>query len=199
MDKETGEKIKRFISEVEALKRVEHMGVKLAGLEKVDSVAEHVLVSAQIAYVLAKLEGADAQKCAVMNIFHDNEEVRLGDRHKVAKRYLETKQAERQAEQEHFSNLPSNIAEVLFALQEEKRAKTTKEAIIAKEADLLEMVAQAKIYQESGFQGCKYWISELENVFQTESAKAIFRAIVEDSDFLNSWWKPIPGILTQKD
>lgn len=198
MDKETNEKIKRFISEIEALKRIEHMGVKLAGVEKADSVAEHSLVSAQIAYILAKLEGADAQKCVVMNVFHDNEEVRLGDRHKVTKRYLKTEEAERKAEQEHFANLPHDIADALFALQEEKGAKSSKEAIIAKEADLLEMVAQAKIYQESGFKGCKYWISEFENAFQTESAKAIFKAIVEDDDFLNSWWKPIPGILTHK-
>ena len=198
MDKEKIEKITKFLSEIQMLKRVKHKEVRLAGVENPDSIAEHSALSAQIAYVLAKFEEADAEKCVVMNLFHDNEEARLGDHHKVSARYLDVKEAERQAEKEHYSNLSEPIGEELFGLQEEKRERNTKEGIIAQDADWLEMAVQAKIYSELGYQGCELWIDNVEKALETESAKEILAEIRRNPDFLNCWWKGLEKMTYKK-
>ena len=191
-------KIAKFLSEIQMLKRVEHEGLKLTGVRNPDSVAEHICLSAQIAFLLGKLEGADAGKCASINLFHDNEEARIGDHHKVIARYLDVKEAERQAEKEHFSNLPEETAEYLFSLQEEKRARNTKEGIIAQDADWLEVAIQAKIYLELGHKGCQNWIDNVEKALETKSAKDILAEIIKNPYFLNCWWKDLKKMTYQK-
>jgi len=191
------EKIVKFLSEIQMLKRIKHEGVRLAGVENPCSVAEHILISAQIAYVLAKLEGADASKCAVMNLFHDNEEARLGDHHKVSARYFDVKAVERKAEKEHFSNL-GKFGEELFQFQEEKRQRNTKEGIIARDADWLEVALQAKIYSELGYKGCEDWVDNVEKALETKSAKEILAEIRKNPDFLNCWWRGLKRMIYKK-
>jgi len=190
--------IAKFLSEIQMLKRVEHEGVKLTGVEKADSVAAHTALAAQIAFILGKLEGANAEKCALILLFHDNEEARIGDHHKVSARYLNTKEAEKSAEQEHFSNLPEGLASELFSFQEEKRARNTKEGIIAQDADWLEVAIQAKIYVELGYKGCQNWIDNVEKALEIESAKKLLAEIKENPDFLNYWWKNLKKMTYKK-
>ena len=195
MDKE---KIVKFLSEIQMLKRVKREGVKLAGVKNPDSIAEHVALSAQIAYLLAKLEGADAFKCVAMSIFHDNEEVRIGDPHKISVRYFDVKKAERKAEKEHFDNLPKSIAQEILKLQTEMRKRNTKEGIIVKDADWLEIAIQAKIYSELGYKGCENWIDNVEKALETKSAKEILAEIRKNPDFLNYWWKGLKKMTYKK-
>ncbi len=62
-----------------------------------ESIAEHSLCAAQLGYILAKMEGADAQKCATMLIWHDMPETRIGDLHRNASVYLRNKQQAEEA------------------------------------------------------------------------------------------------------
>lgn len=188
MEKEKLEKITKFLSEIQMLKRIEHEGFRLSGVLKIDSVAEHTAVAAQIAYILGKLERADAFKCAVMALFHDNEEARIGDHNKISSRYLNTKQAEIEAEKEHYSNLPETAGNEIFQMQEEMRERNTKESIIAKDADWLEQAIQAKIFTETGYKGCKDWVDNITKALETDSAKEILAEIENNPDFLNFWW-----------
>jgi len=194
MQKEKLEKITKFLSEVQVLKRIDHEGPRLVGVTKTDSVAEHTALSSQIAYVLAKLEGADVLKCLTMVIFHDNEEVRIGDHHRVSKRYVDIKEAEREAEKDHYSRLPDEIGNEIFQLQEELRERTTKEAIVAKDADWLEQAIQSKIYVETGYKGCEKWIDNVEAALGTDSAKEILAEIKKNPDFLNLWWQDLKSM-----
>lgn len=82
----------RLIFETLHLKHVKHEGWRIIGVEHPDSVAEHSLCAAQIAYILAKMEGANPQKCATMLIWHDMPETRIGDLHRNASTYLTNKQ-----------------------------------------------------------------------------------------------------------
>ncbi len=192
------EKIVKFLSEIQMLKRVKHEGVKLTGVKNPDSVAEHVALSAQIAYLLGELEGADSQKCALINLFHDNEEARIGDHHKVSARYLNVKEVEAKAEREHYSNLPDSIGNFLSELQKEKRKRNTKEGIIAQDADWLEVAIQAKIYLELGYKGCQNWIDNVEKALETKSAKEILAEMKKNPDFLNCWWKDLKKMTYKK-
>jgi len=194
MEKEKLEKIIKFLSEIEVLKRIDHEGLRLVGVAKTDSVADHTALAAQIAYVLAKLEGVDVLKCVTMIIFHDNEEVRIGDHHRVASRYVDIKEAEVSAEKDHYSRLPDGIGEEIFQLQEELRERTTKEAIVAKDADWLEQAIQSKIYIETGYKGCEKWIDNVEAALGTDSAKEILAEIKNNPDFLNFWWQDLKSM-----
>ena len=192
------ENIKKFFSEVNMLKRLEHVGFKLAGVEKTDSLADHTLASAQIAYVLGFLEGADPEKCAVINLFHDNHETRIGDHNKVSARYLDTDEAETTAELEQFTNLPEELQKRIIGLLEEKRARGTKEGIVAQDADWLETAIQAKIYLDRGFIGCQDWIDNVEKALETVSAKEILELIKNDDDFTNCWWRGLKRMTYEK-
>lgn len=198
MDNETKEKLKKFLSETQMLKRIRHEGVRLAGVEHPDSIADHTALSAQIAYILGRLEGVDALKCVLINVFHDNHEIRVGDHHKISARYLDTKEAEKLSEKEQFENLPSSLAKELLELQGEKRKRNTKEGIIAKDADWLEIAIQTKIYSELGYKGCEDWINNVEKALETTSAKQILAEIKKDSDFLNCWWKGLKKMTYKK-
>jgi putative hydrolase of HD superfamily len=82
----------QFIFETLHLKHVKHEGWRLIGVEHPDSVAEHSLCAAQIAYILAKMEGENPEKCATMLIWHDLPEARIGDLHRNATQYIKDKQ-----------------------------------------------------------------------------------------------------------
>jgi putative hydrolase of HD superfamily len=87
----------KLIFESLHLKHVKHEGWRMIGVEHPDSVAEHSLCAAQIAYILAKMEGADAHKCATMLTWHDMSEARIGDLHRNASIYLTNKQQAEEA------------------------------------------------------------------------------------------------------
>lgn len=182
-------KIVKFLSEIFVLKRVERSGVKMAGVENPDSVSDHIAISAQIAFLLGEMEKADSAKCALMSLFHDNDEVRVGDRNKVNSRYIKIEEIEPIVEKEHFETLPSSMAKKILSLLDEKRERNTKEGIISQDADWLELAIQAKIYMEQGYKGCRDWINNVEKALETKSAKRILKEIKENPDFINCWWK----------
>lgn len=192
------EKIKKYLSEIQMLKRLDHIGFKLSGVIEGDSLAAHSLIAAQIAYIIGELEGCDGAKCAAINIFHDNHEARIGDHNKVSARYINTDEAEILAEQEQFANLPADIAEKIFAMTNEHRDRKTKEGIVAKDADWLETAIQGKIYLEMGYKGAEDFINNVEKALETESAKKLLSAIKDDSDFTNCWWQGLKKMTYQK-
>jgi len=59
-------------------------------------VSQHSFRIAILGYILAALEGADPQKAAVMCLFHDTQEARVNDLHKVAQRYIDLDKSESQ-------------------------------------------------------------------------------------------------------
>lgn len=192
------ENIKKFLSEIQMLKRLDHVGFRLAGVTARDSLAGHSCVSAQIAFILARLEGADPFKSAVINLFHDNHEARIGDHNKVSARYIDTHQAEADAEKEQLENLPENIAQEINYLLNEKHDRNTQEGIIAQDADWLEVAIQAKIFSEQGYVGCNEWIVNVEKALETDSAKRMLAEIKKEKDFTNCWWQGLKKMTYQK-
>ncbi|MEI6499311.1 MAG: HD domain-containing protein [bacterium] len=192
------ENITKFFSEMQMLKRLDHIGLRLAGVLNTDSIADHALISAQIAFVLADMEGADPFKTAAINIFHDNHETRIGDHNKVSSRYLDTKDAEIQAEIEQFKALDGDIGSKVVSMLDEKRYRNTKEGIIAQDADWLEQAIQAKIYLEQGFKGSQIWIDNVERALETEGAKKILAEIIKCEDFTNIWWQDLKKMTYEK-
>ncbi len=184
-------KITNFFFELVSLKRVQRSGLLVVGVRNSDSVAEHCFVAAQIAYILAKIENANAEHAAIIALFHDNSESRIGDFNLIHHCYLKSRQAEKRAFFDQIRELPSK--ENLRQIFEEFETGNTPEGIIARDADKLELAIQAKCTLDMGSnKSVQLWIDRIRTLLKTESAKKLLE-IIEKTD-MNEWWQAIAEI-----
>lgn len=186
-------KICNYIFELGTLKKFQHSGVKLAGVKDSDTIAEHVYRTSIIGYVLAKMEKADASKTALICLFHDNAECRITDLHRVARRYINTKEGETKAYKEQVSGFPPETAKELTSLFMEFENAKTREGILARDADMLETAFQAKEYLELGYKACQDWLDNTEKVIKSKSAKSLFKTMKKTG--FAEWWTGLKNIV----
>jgi putative hydrolase of HD superfamily len=177
--------ISNFIYELGQLRHICHEGWKLASVAMPESVAEHSLRTAQISYMLAVLEGYDnpAEVCA-MAVFHDVGETRIGDLHKVAQRYVNAD--ERQAVMDQMEPL-GTLGVAILGLWEQFDNHHSRAGVIAHDADLLEMAASAREYEEIGYQMATSWLDNIAPRLQTVSAQRLIESLRTNSP--NRWWQ----------
>ncbi len=162
--------ITKFFFELGQLKRVKRSGWWAAGIKDPESVAEHTFRSVIIGRILAELEKADKDKVTMMLLFHDVPESRINDMHKIGARYIDIDKAGASAMKEQLERLPKRLGKEVLDNFNEMETKKTKEAIIAKDADLLECAIQAKEYLEQNYKDCENWIYNVEKRLKTKSA-----------------------------
>jgi putative hydrolase of HD superfamily len=184
------DKILNFIYELGHLRRVSREGWRLLGIDAPESVAEHSLRTAQIAWILATMERIENPHEAVtIALFHDIGETRIGDQHKVAARYGELDEA--RAVQEQCAPLAEMGSKVL-EMWEQIESRSTPSGIIAKDADLVELAITAKEYIEMGHQEAQDWIDSALARVKTDSAKKLMAAIPTSNS--KTWWKGLKSI-----
>ena len=170
-------KIVNLIFEAFHLKHVKHEWVRLAGVQFPDSVAEHSLNAAQIWYILAKMEWADANKVAAILVWHDIWEARIGDMHKIWSRYFDNKKTvEKMVVQDQFSDF--DFATDLLSDLDEYNTRSTLEWNIAKDADYLEMAFQAKIYVEQWYSAAQDRINNVWWALKTDAARQVWDQMI---------------------
>jgi putative hydrolase of HD superfamily len=179
--------IVKYLFEAGQLKRVRRSGWWMIGVEHPESIAEHSFRAAIVGYILGKMENADAEKVAMMALFNDLHEARLNDLHKVGHRYINFKKAEKKAFEEQVQRLPKEIADELKSNLSNFQKDSTKEGIIARDADLIECALQAKEYIDKGFKDAKDWLKNIRKHIRTSSAKKLLGKIEKGDS--NSWWK----------
>ena len=179
-----GNVAKLFI-ELGVLNKTPRSGFLTIGIKQTQSVAAHSFRTAVIGYVLAKLEGANADKVMKLCLFHDIPEARIMDTHKVARRYIDQKAAEEKVIAEQAALLPKHVGDDVRALWEEADAQKTKEAIIAKDADYMEGILEAKEYKDNGNKYAQEWIDNWTAALKTESAKKLAKLF----DSSEVWWE----------
>ncbi len=175
-----------FISEAGMLKRVQRSGWSVLGIKDAESVAGHSFRCVVIGYVLARMEKASPYKVLLMTLFNDIQEARLTDLHKMAQRYLNMRPAEEKCFYEQIDVLPKEIKGELTDIHKEYRKQRTKESIIARDADILECLIQAKEYQEHGFCEAVKFMRKAPRFLSTKSARALWQLAKEMN--LNDWW-----------
>ena len=185
-------KITNFLFELGQLNRVKRSGYWLINVKEPESVAEHVSRTTQIGFILAKLEKADPYKTAVICSFHDIHETRLNDLHKVGHRYIDFRKAEKKALTEQMDNLPKDIADDIKDLFEQYHSQSSKEGIIARDADLLDNALSAKELIETGHKDAQNWIDNIKKVIRTKSGKKLLDEIEKGSS--NDWWRDLKKI-----
>lgn len=178
------EKLAQFIFEAGHLRRISHEGWKLTGVEQPDSVAEHSLRAAQIAYILAHMEGyAHPEQVCAMLVFHDIGEARVGDIHKLANRYIDVDEAGAVNEQTaELGDIGHGIRDLWSQVEE----RDSQAGIIAKDADYLEQAAAACEYAALGHYAVQAWIDNIRAALKTASARMLLEALVVTDPF--TWW-----------
>jgi len=194
--------IVNYIFEMGILSKEKHNGFKLIGENNLRSVAEHALRAAQIGYLLTILENKrnntnlSPEKVCSMLVFHDNGEVRIGDLHKVASRYIDSKEAERLAFTDQISNLPEEAKQIIIKYFDETEERNSKEGIIAKDADWMESAFSAKELYDLGNELAMQWIKNVEKGVETDSAKEILIEMKKTK--FTDWWIGLKKILYKK-
>lgn len=157
-----------------------------------DNIASHSYRTAIIAWFLAKMEKVDPYKTTMMAIFHDSKEIRSGDHNYLHKKYI--KVFEDEIVKDQLGTLPFKD---LLELSSEFDIRKSKEAIVAKDADLLDQILLLKEYAHQGIKEAEEWLNgkgkEKENVqyknLQTKSGKKLGKKILAGK--VSGWWENI--------
>lgn len=182
------ENVVAFLIEAGHLKRTPRAGWPIAGVRHPESVAEHSYRTAVIAYVIATMEGVNADRAATLAVFHDVPETRSTDLHSVAKPHVRMQPAVDIAATQ-TANLPGGLGDSIRRLIGEFEGKVTHEAVCAKDADKLECLLQAREYQAQGYQLVQPWIDTMVTAVRTDSGKRLAEAALEVP--VDAWWHDI--------
>jgi putative hydrolase of HD superfamily len=176
----------RYAYEVGQLKRSKRTGWWLAGIADPESVAEHTFRTALLGYVLAVMEGADPERTAALCLFHDTAETRLGDIPSVGKRYL-TQAPAADVVADQLADLPPEVAAPIARLVDEYEAQDSPEARVAKDADKLECLIQAREYEAQGYQDAASWVAPSAASIRTASGRRLAASCQAVPP--RQWWK----------
>lgn len=149
-----------------------------------DSISSHSYRVTLIGWFLAKEEKADPYKVLLMCLVHDLAESRSGDQNWVHKKYV--KVFEDEIIKDQFKNLPNK--QELISIVKEYDQRKTKEAKIAKDADLLDQALLLKEYALQGNEEAKRWLKgkHHELLMHTKTAKKLSSLIAKQKP--NEWW-----------
>jgi putative hydrolase of HD superfamily len=174
--------IANFLFEAGMLKRTPRSGFQFLG-SGAESVAEHIFRTTYVGYALGKMENnIDVDKLIKMCLFHDLPEARTGDLNYVNKKYVSAD--EQKAVRDLTETLP--FGEELRELITEYEEGTTAEALLAKDADQLEMILALKEYKDIGNKYADEWLVFSLKRLRTETAKNLAKVILETDSSL--WW-----------
>ena len=145
---------------------VAHVGVR-----DPESVAEHSLRVAQLASLMAAIEGADPVRAAFLAVWHDSQETRTGDIPHTAKPYLDKPSPEAiTADQTATCAMPPGRLQEAVT---EYEAQQTPDACCARDADKLECMIQAIEYRDAGYVSVQGWIDSSRDALCTHTARRI--------------------------
>ena len=178
-----------FFAEAGLLKKIKRSGWWVAGIKDPESVAEHSFRCAIIGYYLAHREQVDPYKVMVMALFNDIHEARINDLHKMGHYYIDFKEAEKKVFKDQVADLDVGVKSEMTAFRREYETQKTKASIIARDADILECLLQAKEYYDSGHTQAKKFFKKAPDYLKTKSAKKCWNQIKNwDS---GQWWENV--------
>ncbi|MGW7578288.1 HD domain-containing protein [Streptomyces sp. NPDC054765] len=164
-----------YLLEMGMLKRAKRSGWWIAGVKDPESIAEHSFRVGIIGAVLAMMEGADPAKVALMCLFHDTQETRVGDIPHIGRRYLTAASNEKVTADQVSAAHPAVTSGVQRVVDEYENGDST-EVVVAHDADKLECLVQAVEYREQGCSIVQNWIDTSLASLKTASAQALAEA-----------------------
>lgn len=188
------EKIVNFLYEIGTMRKLMRMHRQVLLTDDMsDSIASHSYRVAIISWFLAKEEGADLYKTVMMSLLHDMAEVRSNDHNWVHKKYI--KVFEHEINEDQLGTLPYLDLRDFIGEYEKRESR---EAILAKEADLLDQILLLREYEWSGNKEANIWLygkgvskinAQLEKL-KTETGKKLGKLIydIDPCDWWNNLW-----------
>jgi len=188
--------IVNFLYEVGTMRKLPRIHQQLLLSQDLsDNIATHSYRVSLIAWFLSKLENADPYKTMMMAFIHDIKEVRSGDHNYIHKKYV--KIFEEEISKDQLGCLPfKDLLDFMNEFEERK----SKEAIIAKDADLIDQMLLLKEYTHQGNKEAEIWLTGKGNdniniqyqSLKTESAKKLGKEILEGkvSEWRENIWTP---------
>ncbi len=178
-----------LFAEAGLLKKIKRSGWWVAGIKDPESVAEHCFRCAVMGYYMAHLEGADPFKVVLMTLFNDIHEARINDLHKMGHYYIDFKEAEKKVFKDQIKNLDLRINKQLGSFRLEYEAQMSQESLVARDADILECLLQAKEYYDAGFLKTKKFFKKSPSYLKTKTAKKLWSQIKRWDSSL--WWEKV--------
>ena len=179
-----------FLFEAGMLRRTPRSGLQFLGSGD-DSVAEHILRTAYVGFVLGSLvPGVDRARLVLLCLLHDLPEARTGDLNYENKKYVQADEA--RAVRDLAAGVPFGTD--LEALIGEFNAGTTLEAKLAQDADQLELLLVLKEELDRGNPQAQEWIrfalQRLGEPVSRDLATAILATHSSDWWFADrgDWW-----------
>jgi putative hydrolase of HD superfamily len=174
--------IVNLLFEAGMLKRTPRTGLQFLGTGS-ESVAEHAFRVTFIGYVLARMEkDVDEAKLIKMCLLHDLHEARTGDLNYMNKKYV--KVDEKKAINDLTKTLP--FGDDISNSVEEFNSGKSKEALLANDADQLDLILMLKENKDLGNKYADEWISFALKRLKTDTAKELAEKIL-DTDSTH-WW-----------
>ncbi|MBB1247132.1 HD domain-containing protein [Streptomyces durbertensis] len=162
------------------LKRAKRSGWWVAGVKDPETIAEHSFRVGLIASVLAMMEGADPARAALLGLWHDTQETRVGDIPHIGRRYLDAAKNETVTADQLSAAHPAVRAGGQRIVEEYENGDSP-EVVCARDADRLECLVQAVEYREQGYANVQEWIDSSLAGLRTASAKALADAALNMS------------------
>jgi putative hydrolases of HD superfamily len=180
------EKILDFIGEAGMLKSLPRSGWRVLGIKTGESIADHSFRCAVLGYILSHMEKVPVGRVVLMCLFNDIHESRTTDLHKLAQRYFDTVKADRDSFKEQTEGLPLSLRKDLASIRKDYDSQKKKESIVARDADILECLIQAKEYYEQGFTQAALFMKKAPEFLVTKSARCLWKR-AKNKDF-SKWW-----------
>ncbi len=180
-DRSQTQRLVDFINEVGMLRETPRTGYQFLGTGG-ESVAEHSHRVSIIGFVLAKLAGADVARTVFMCLFHDLAEARTGDFNYVNKMYNTSKAREAMQHATEGTGLQEDILSYWDELEEE----CSQEALLAHDADQLDMLFNLKRESEKGNAFALQWMESAVKRIRTEHGQRIAEVVLQTPS--HYWW-----------
>lgn len=178
-----------FFAEAGLLKHIKRSGWWVAGIKGPESVAEHSFRCAIIAYYIAHVEKAEPSRVMTMALFNDIHEARINDLHKMGHHYIDFRDAEKRVFDDQMRGLDESFVREMRAFRKEYEEQKTRESIVARDADILECLIQAKEYYDSGYTKAKKFFDKAPKFLKTATARNLWDSIKSwDS---SEWWENV--------
>ncbi|MCX5680689.1 MAG: HD domain-containing protein [Candidatus Omnitrophica bacterium] len=178
-----------FFAEAGLLKKIKRSGWWVAGIKNPESVAEHSFRCAMIAYWMAHQEKVHPYRSVLMALFNDIHEARINDLHKMGHYYIDFKKAEKKVFADQTKDFGNGMKKEIVAMREEYDSQKTKESLIARDADILECLIQAKEYYDEGHLKAKLFLNRAPLFLKTKSAQKLWKQIIRWDSAL--WWQHV--------
>ena len=180
--KTDNKKIVNFLFEVGILAKTPRSGFSFLGTGK-QTVAEHINRVSYIGYMMALMDKTvDISKVLQMCLLHDISETRISDLNWVNQKYVERKEDE--AHKDITDSVPfgSHMMDLINEYVERK----TKESILVKDADNLELLLSLKNELDIGNKRALAWTKPSIKRLKSKQAKILAKEIM--STYSNDWW-----------